>query len=327
MPHPSRKTAQPFLHVASLFAEAGTHVPTVLAQDLAQGFLLLSDLGNTTYLQALNEASKEDPDKARDIAGGKAGDKADLLYRDAIAALLKIQLASEPAVLPEYDEALLLRELNLFPEWYLGRHLQVMPDAKQKMELERVFRKIVDKNLAQPRVFVHRDYHSRNLMVIDPNPGIIDFQDAVYGPITYDLVSLFKDAYIRWDEDHILDWVIRYWEQARKLGLPVAAGFCRFLPRLRMDGCAATYQGSGGICTPALSRRQKRLPWELAISGELSEKGLRALPRTQSLLTLLDEWKITSRRKQTLAIRSEALLRVQGHDPGGWARRTHAPPD
>ena len=209
---PSQENCAPFVNVANLFAATGAHVPAILAQDLAQGYLLLPDLGSTTYLQALND----NPDSA------------DRLYRDAVAALLKIQLASRVGVLPDYDEALLLKELSLFPDWYLARHLQVALDAGQKAELDGVFKRIVQNNLAQPRVFVHRDYHSRNLMVTVPNPGILDFQDAVYGPITYDLVSLFKDAYIRWDEERVLDWIIRYWEQARKLGLPVAADFADF---------------------------------------------------------------------------------------------------
>ena len=209
---PSQENCAPFVNVANLFAATGAHVPAILAQDLAQGYLLLPDLGSTTYLQALND----NPDSA------------DRLYRDAVAALLKIQLASRAGILPDYDEALLLKELSLFPDWYLARHLQVALDAGQKAELDGVFKRIVQNNLAQPRVFVHRDYHSRNLMVTVPNPGILDFQDAVYGPITYDLVSLFKDAYIRWDEERVLDWIIRYWEQARKLGLPVAADFADF---------------------------------------------------------------------------------------------------
>ncbi|ARO86668.1 aminoglycoside phosphotransferase [Nitrosospira lacus] len=209
---PQQEDCAPFVHVAGLFAAAGAHVPTILAQDPTQGFLLLSDLESTTYLQALNG----DPDKA------------DCLYRDALAALLKIQLASRPGVLPEYDEALLMRELNLFPDWYVAKHLQASLGASRKAELDAVFKRIVRNNLAQPKVFVHRDYHSRNLMVTTPNPGIVDFQDAVYGPITYDLVSLFKDAYIRWDEERILDWIIRYWEEARTAGLPVAADFADF---------------------------------------------------------------------------------------------------
>ena len=213
---PQHEDCGPFLHVAQLFSAAGVHVPEILAQDREQGFLLLSDLGSLTYLQALNDS----PDGIPDSAG--------CLYRDAMTALLKIQLASRPGVLPEYDEALLLRELRLFPEWYVAKHLKVALDANQKAELDRVFTQIVERSLRQPSVFVHRDYHSRNLMVATPNPGILDFQDAVYGPITYDLVSLFKDAYIQWEEERILDWLIRYWEQARTLGLPVAADFAMF---------------------------------------------------------------------------------------------------
>lgn len=208
---PQHEDCGPFLHVAGLFSAAGLHVPEIVAQDPLQGFLLLSDLGRLTYLQAMDDS-----------------DSADRLYRDAIAALLKMQMASRPGVLPEYDEALLLRELRVFPEWYVTRHLKATLDASQKTGLDQVFAQIVQRCLAQPKVFVHRDYHSRNLMVAIPNPGVIDFQDAVYGPITYDLVSLFKDAYIRWEEERILDWLIRYWEQARAMGLPVPADFSGF---------------------------------------------------------------------------------------------------
>ena len=209
---PQQEDCTPFLSIAKTFAVAGVHVPEVLAQDLTQGFLLLSDLGSTTYLQALSD----DPGSA------------DQLYCDAADALIKIQLASRPGVLPDYDAALLLRELNLFPDWYVAKHLQAVLSAEQKAELTAVFTRILQNNLAQSRVFVHRDYHSRNLMATLPNPGILDFQDAVYGPITYDLVSLFKDAYIRWDEERVLDWLIRYWEKARKAELPVAADFAEF---------------------------------------------------------------------------------------------------
>jgi len=209
---PQQEDCSPFLRIAKTFAMAGVHVPEVLAQDLVQGFLLLSDLGNTTYLQALSD----DPGSA------------DQLYCDAADAVIKIQLASRPGVLPDYDEALLLRELNLFPDWYVAKHLQTVLSAEQEAELAAVFSRILQNNLAQSRVFVHRDYHSRNLMATLPNPGILDFQDAVYGPVTYDLVSLFKDAYIRWDEERVLDWLIRYWEKARKAELPVAADFADF---------------------------------------------------------------------------------------------------
>jgi len=234
---PQQEDCRPFIHIARLFADAGVHVPQIIAQNLEQGFLLLSDLGNTTYLHALNT------DNTRE------------LYGDACNALIKIQLASRENILPLYDETMLLREMRLFPEWYIGKHLQVILSEKQTATLEAVFQRIVQNNLAQPRVFVHRDYHSRNLMVIPPalsttlspnspppagerdagllrknlvNPGILDFQDAVYGPITYDLASLFKDAYISWREADVLDWLIRYWENARKAGLPVHQDFGEF---------------------------------------------------------------------------------------------------
>ena len=221
---PEKEDVRPWLHVAELFRAAGAHVPEVLAQDLDQGFLLLSDLGSTTYLSALQPLAGQAPDLHR----------AAHLYADALGSLAAIQCASRPGVLPEYDRALLLRELQLFPEWYIARHKGVtLTDAETAM-LDTAFERILAVNLAEPQVFVHRDYHSRNLMLLAPadglgaNPGIIDFQDAVYGPISYDLVSLFKDAYIRWDEEFVLDLLIRYWEAARKLGLPVRAEFADF---------------------------------------------------------------------------------------------------
>ncbi len=209
---PQQEDCTSFLQVAEILSAAGVHVPKIVAQNLDQGFLLLSDLGDTTFLQALNNQT----------------DNADQLYGDAVDALIKLQLSQQVEGLPGYDEALLLRELNLFPDWYVAKHLRVAITEKQQAVLQSIFTRIIQNNLAQPRVLVHRDYHSRNLMVTSPNPGIIDFQDAVVGPITYDLVSLFKDAYIRWDEERILDWMIRYWERARKAGLPVSTDFAEF---------------------------------------------------------------------------------------------------
>lgn len=209
---PQHEDCTPFLQLAKILAAAGVHVPEILAQNLHHGFLLLSDLGNTTFLQALTSQ----PDIAHH------------LYHDATDALVKIQLSHQVKDLPDYDESLLLRELNLFPDWYIAKHLQITLSEKQQVMLRTVFAQILQNNLAQPKVLVHRDYHSRNLMVASPNPGILDFQDAVYGPITYDLVSLFKDAYIYWDEGQILDWTIRYWEKARRAGLPVSADFAEF---------------------------------------------------------------------------------------------------
>ena len=208
---PAHEDVRPWLHVQQLFLAAGAHVPEVLAQDPERGFLLLSDLGSTTYLAAL-----------------EAGADADALYRAAIDTLIDIQRTSQPDALPAYDRALLKRELDLFPDWYIDKHVATPIDAAQRNALEAVFEKILAVNLAEPRVYVHRDYHSRNLMVDGNQPGVIDFQDAVFGPISYDLVSLFKDAYIEWDEERTLDWLVRYWEKARQAGLPVRADFSAF---------------------------------------------------------------------------------------------------
>ena len=207
---PEREDCRPYVRVAELFAAAGVHVPAVHQRNLEDGFLLLSDLGDTTYLAALDE------------------DSAERLYGDALEALVRIQLASRPGALPEYDRELLARELALFPDWYVARQLGRELTARQRQVLEESFALVLENALAQPRVFVHRDYHSRNLMLADPNPGILDFQDAVYGPITYDLVSLLRDAYIAWPEERVIDWCIRYWEKARKARLPVAGDFAAF---------------------------------------------------------------------------------------------------
>jgi aminoglycoside/choline kinase family phosphotransferase len=210
---PQHEDCRPFLHVAKLFEDAGVHVPHVYAHDLQQGFLLLSDLGNLTYLQALDR---------KDVGAAKE------LYGAATDALIKIQLASRDRELPPYDDALLLREMRLFSDWYVEKHLNITLDGTQQATVEAIFSRILDRIRTQPKVYVHRDFHSRNLMLAEPNPGIIDFQDAVYGPVTYDLVSLFKDAYIRWEEAQVLDWLIRYWERARQARLPVSQDFSEF---------------------------------------------------------------------------------------------------
>jgi aminoglycoside/choline kinase family phosphotransferase len=207
---PPQEDCRPFVKVARLMEQAGLHVPRIAAEDLARGFLLLSDLGNTTYLQALNEGN------------------ADVLFGDAVDALIRWQLATRPNVLPPYDEALLRRELELFPTWYIRRHLSAALEARQRETLESAFRLLIDSALAQPAVYVHRDFMPRNLMLSTPNPGVLDFQDAVYGPISYDLVSLFRDAFVSWEERKVLDWTIRYWEKARKAGLPVREDFGAF---------------------------------------------------------------------------------------------------
>lgn len=202
---PERENVPAYIQVAQLLDGAGVTVPKILAQDLADGFLVVSDLGNNTYLNQLNPES------------------ATRLYLDALDALVMIQVHSQPGVLPEYDREFLSRELGIFTEWYVGKHVGVTLSEAQNRSLQGVFDALLANILAQPQVWVHRDYHSRNLMVVPRgNPGILDFQDARYGPITYDAVSLLRDAYIQWDEEVVLDLAIRYWERARRAGLPMA---------------------------------------------------------------------------------------------------------
>ena len=208
---PEKEDCRPFVQVAGLFAAAGAHVPAIHARDLDAGFLLLEDLGNSTYLDELGRQADPDP-----------------LYAAACATLLRIQLASREGALPGYDRTLLARELALFPDWYVARQLSHELAPGDRQVLNAAFESLLANNLSQPGVFVHRDYHSRNLMACAPLPGVLDFQDAVYGPITYDLVSLLRDAYVSWEEERVLDWVVRYWEQARKAGLPVRADFSEF---------------------------------------------------------------------------------------------------
>ena len=207
---PDKEDCRPFVHVARLLRQAQVNAPGIHAQDLTQGFLLLSDLGKTTYLAALDEHN------------------ADALFGDAIDALVRWQLATRADELPAYDEVLLRREMALFPEWYLGRHLGLAPSAAQQAMLDGVFRLLAASALAQPAVYVHRDYMPRNLMLCEPNPGVLDFQDAVIGPISYDIASLLRDAFISWDEARVIDWCARYWDAAKRARLPVDADFAEF---------------------------------------------------------------------------------------------------
>ena len=198
---PPQEDSRPYVHVAGLLHAANLNAPRILAQDLEQGFLLLSDLGSQTYLHVLDD------------------DNAATLFGAATEALVRWQLATRAGALPPYDAALLARELALFPDWYVARHLQHGLSDAQRAVLDRSNRLLIESALAQPTVFVHRDYMPRNLMVSTPNPGILDFQDAVLGPVTYDIVSLLRDAFVSWDEERVLDWAVRYWERARKAGL------------------------------------------------------------------------------------------------------------
>jgi hypothetical protein len=213
---PERENSQPFVKVAQLMHDAGLHAPEVLAWDESLGFMLLSDLGSQTMMQVID----------------KTNPQANLpLYLQAVDALISWQLASKPDVLPPYDEALLHRELELFPDWYLVQHKGVVIDQTMRFTLDNSFKQIIAANLAQPSVFVHRDFMPRNLMAPTTSGGtlgLLDFQDAVYGPITYDIASLMRDAFLSWDEDFCLDVTVRYWEKARRAGLPVGDDFGEF---------------------------------------------------------------------------------------------------
>ena len=207
---PPQENCRPFVAVAALLAEAGVHVPDVLAEDLDRGFLLLSDLGRQTYLDVIDEAN------------------ADELFADAIRALLAPHIPPLPIPLPSYDEAVLRRELQLFPEWYVQRHLGHSFSPAEQQAWERICRLLIDSALEQPTVLVHRDYMPRNMMVSQPNPGVLDFQDAVIGPVTYDITSLFMDAFLSWPEERVQGWFQGYWESARVAGIPVQDCFVEF---------------------------------------------------------------------------------------------------
>jgi len=227
---PDRQDLGPFLAVAARLRELGLHVPEVLDQDLGAGYLLLTDLGERTYLQELSPATVE------------------RLYGDALGALVVLQAGvyTGAGLLPDYDEALLRRELEIFREWYLGRHLGITLAPPQQQALAAAFNALVSAALDQPRVWVHRDYHSRNLMVTARNnPGILDFQDAVVGPVTYDLVSLLRDCYIAWPRDQVIDWAKGYYELARQSGLPVGADEEQFLRWFDLMGVQRHLKAAG----------------------------------------------------------------------------------
>ncbi|WP_353187850.1 phosphotransferase [Pseudomonas sp.] len=208
---PPQENCKPFVDIAFLLAKSGINVPKIYAEDLERGFLLLNDLGNKTYLDVID------------------GENADALFHDALQALLAFQQLPMVAPLPSYDVALLRRELELFPEWYVKHELGVEFDATQQQQWQHISELLIDSALAQPKVLVHRDYMPRNLMLSEPNPGVLDFQDAVYGPVTYDVTCLFKDAFLSWPEERVRGWLESYWQQASALDIPVQADFEDFL--------------------------------------------------------------------------------------------------
>lgn len=207
---PPQENCEPFVKVAQMLNKSGINVPQIYAQDLERGFLLLSDLGNQTYLDVID------------------ADNAQGLFSDAIDALIAFQRLPMDTPLPSYDVPLLRRELELFPEWYVRRHLGVAFSARQLEQWQRVSELLIDSALAQPKVLVHRDYMPRNLMDGRPNPGVLDFQDAVYGPVTYDITCLFKDAFLSWPDARVQQWLLQYWQQAQAAGIPVQPDFAEF---------------------------------------------------------------------------------------------------
>lgn len=209
---PDKMSVAPYLKVQKLFHMV--NVPQVLHVDETQGFMVLNDLGSTTFLTAMTQEKNEAAHKA--------------LLLEAVGELIELQLASRSGVLPEYDHEVMLREINLFPEWFVAKELGRELNFKQRRLWQQTVDTLLPPLLAQPKVYVHRDYIVRNLMLQEGRPGVLDFQDALYGPISYDLVSLLRDAFIGWDEEFVLDLVIRYWEQARAAGLPVPPEFDEF---------------------------------------------------------------------------------------------------
>lgn len=200
---PDKENVRPWLRMRALLETGGVRVPRVLAEDADAGFLLLEDLGHHTYLHVID------------------ADNADALFDDAVTQLLTMQAVAPPSDLPAYDESLLARELKLFDEWFLGRHLGLTLDCGDLEGLDLIYRRLIDTALAQPQVLVHRDFMPRNLMPADDGPAVLDFQDAVRGPIAYDALSLFKDAFLSWPQDRVDAWLARYHARALDAGLPV----------------------------------------------------------------------------------------------------------
>ncbi|MEM5382022.1 phosphotransferase [Paraburkholderia phymatum] len=230
---PPPEKCREFVQIAGLLADAGVHVPRVLEVDFDAGFMLVTDLGTRSYLGALNEGSPGDAKK---------------LMREALDALIRWQLSSREDVLPPFDEAFLRREMELMPEWFIGRHLGREVDDNTRSVLDRTFALLIASARAQPQVFMLRDFMPRNLMIASPNPGVLDFQDAVYGPISYDVASLLRDAFISWDEEFELDCFAYYWERAKKAGLPVDADFGEFYRQIEWMGLQRHIKVLGLFC-------------------------------------------------------------------------------
>ena len=274
---PEKEDCKPFIKVAGLLAKAKLAAPRILDQDLDNGFLVLTDLGRIGYLDALNA----------DLS------MADTLMRPVLDVLIQWQLSSTAATLPPYDASLLRRELDLFPEWFIGRHLGVQLDDSEKTMLDRTFKFLINSALNQPKVFVHRDFMPRNLMLVESEetltPGIIDFQDAVCGPITYDVVSLFRDAFISWDEEQEIDWVVRYWEKARAAGLPVREDFGDFWRDYELMGIQRHLKVLGIFCRLKYRDGKEKYSEDLPRFMNYARKTASRYIPLKPLLNLLDK--------------------------------------
>jgi aminoglycoside/choline kinase family phosphotransferase len=228
---PDKEDVEPYLQVASMLADIGVNAPRVLARNAKDGFLLLTDLGSVTYLAGLADAAR-----------------ADGFYDDAIEALVRIQARGQAYAsrLPPYDERLLRFEMSLFADWLLGRHLGLGLEPRESAALAAAFDALVASALGQPQVFVHRDYHSRNLMVCPGrNPGILDFQDAMHGPLTYDIVSLLRDCYVAWPQDRVMRWALEFRRQALAADLPAGQDEAQFLRWFDLMGIQRHLKASG----------------------------------------------------------------------------------
>jgi len=234
---PAHEDVGPFVQVAGLIAAAGLHAPQIVEQRPEQGFLLLSNLGSKLYLGELQAA----------VAAGDSAAVSHLM-RDAITALVTWQQRVDASSLPPYDDALLRREMALFPDWCVTREFGQAWNDTQRSQWQAATDLLVHSALAQASVAVHRDYMPRNLMVAQPNPGILDFQDAVRGPISYDVASLLRDAFISWPQEQEIDWAVRYWQQARKAGLPVPDDFGDFWRQLEWMGLQRHLKVLGIFC-------------------------------------------------------------------------------
>jgi aminoglycoside/choline kinase family phosphotransferase len=300
---PPHENCQPYVHIAGLLAARGVNTPQIVASDLDRGFLLLTDFGNTTYADALQVAPAD----------------TELLYADALSTLVRLQTTPAGTTdgacdLAAYDRNRLLTEMRLFPDWYLARHLSLVLDARERATLEAVFEKLVDAALAQSQVLVHRDYHCRNLMRIatqraqstdgtasvEPrwgNPGVLDFQDAVLGPITYDLVSLLRDAYIEWPEHRQIDWAARYWELARAAGLPVPERFDVFWHDLEWMGLQRSLKVLGIFARLYYRDGKNRYLGDLPVVLRHTQRVVERYDAFGGLARLLD--RVHQRRPQT----------------------------